>query len=359
MIKEIKYGIHTFELYASHLKYTEVQKVIDQLIEENSIQMIKSDPYNIDWHIKSAYLVNNGVRLRIYQSHNKSNGIGFAINPRTLWKQEYQPYRLYQPNKKSWDKIELNFDHLMSELHLQKDCSDMSLSSMDLTMDLWMDTDVDLTEVIRTFWKSNIPHHFKRFELDDPDDPTINDHYFGAATKGIVIKAYDKVYELKKYHRCPEKVADENILRVEISLKREVCLKKFDLERNDSICDMLYEGYTQGYKLLMQYLEKLFPCRGEHVSYKKAEKKIEEEIKDKKLRQQMLFLLKKTSKGAGLDTAIQKFDEQYKDVNHRKLKKVLSAFDKLDLNPITLANVSKTKHLPSLLRMITLHMERI
>ena len=97
---------------------------------------------------------------------------------------------------------------------------------------------------------------------------------------------------------------------------------------------------------------KIFTAGGRDAD-KTVTQKIEEAIEDKKLRQQMLFLLKKTSKGAGLDTAIQKFDEQYKDVNHRKLKKVLSAFDELDLNPITLANVSKTKRLSSLLCMIT------
>ena len=218
-----------------------------------------------------------------------------------------------------------------------------------------MDEEIDLAEVIRTLWKSRIPHHFKRAELDDADDSAVNDHYFGIATKGIVMKAYDKVYELKKYNRCPATVADKNILRIEISLKREVFLKKFDLKRTDSICHMLCEGYAQGYKLLMQYLEKLFPCRGEHLRYQKATKKIEKEITDTGLQQQMLFLLKKTSKGTGLDTAIQKFDEQYKNVNHRKLKKVLSEFDELDVNPITFTNHSKIKHLSSLLRMIALY----
>ena len=35
------YGIHTIELYANNLKYTEVQKAIDNLMETGEIQKIK------------------------------------------------------------------------------------------------------------------------------------------------------------------------------------------------------------------------------------------------------------------------------------------------------------------------------
>ena len=47
-IELIGFGIHTIELYANQLKYTEVQKVIDQLVQEGAIQLLKRDPYNID-----------------------------------------------------------------------------------------------------------------------------------------------------------------------------------------------------------------------------------------------------------------------------------------------------------------------
>ena len=50
----------------------------------------------------------------------------------------------------------------------------------------------DLATPYILFRRTTVSHQFKRFELDDPDDPAINDHYFGIATKGIVIKAYDK-----------------------------------------------------------------------------------------------------------------------------------------------------------------------
>ena len=83
-LKSVELGIHTIELYAGKLKYQEVQKVADYLVERGSIQQSWSDPYNIDRQLKSHVFVDRGVNLRIHQSHNKSNGISFALNPSTV-----------------------------------------------------------------------------------------------------------------------------------------------------------------------------------------------------------------------------------------------------------------------------------
>lgn len=62
-------------------------------------------------------------------------------------------------------------------------------------------------------------------------------------------------------------------------------------------------------------------------------------------REQMLFVLKKTSKGSGLDTALEKLAAQY---GPEEEKRVLADFDQLGINPITLSNESKLKQCPSL-----------
>lgn len=37
-LKDVKIGIHTFELYAGNLKYHQIQKSIDYLVDQKSIQ---------------------------------------------------------------------------------------------------------------------------------------------------------------------------------------------------------------------------------------------------------------------------------------------------------------------------------
>ena len=57
------------------------------------------------------------------------------------------------------------------------------------------------------------------------------------------------------------------------------------------------------------FLDKLFPSRGTHLPYPEAEKCIQKSKLDPDTKEQMLFLLKKMSRGAGLDTAAQRLRE--------------------------------------------------
>lgn len=358
-VERIDVGIHTIELYAKNLKYHEVQRVIDRLVKHGKIQALKSDPYNIDRHFKSTYLVDGGIRLRLHQSHNRSNGIGFIINPSTLLKGTYQPVKLFHPTQKNCDKMLDILGETLTEIGLAT-CGqygleymvhpeELSLSRMDLTMNLWLDTDTELTEIVRIFRKSDVPKQFKRNQWKNAD---VDRRCFEVTAAGIAIKAYDKIYELKQNGRCPPELENKKILRIEVSLKREVFLKKLNLKREDSLYTMLSVGYQHVNEMLMGYLRKMFPCSGKHLSYRKTERIMKEQVTDSILQEQMLFLVKKTSDGAGLDTATQKLKDSYTNVDVRRLKKLWAAFDALDINPITLPNDGPKKQIPSLLELL-------
>ena len=350
-LKNIKMGIHTIELYAGNLKYHQIQKVVDQLVEQKSIQQIFSDPYSIDRHLKSTYLVDQGIRMRLYQSHDKSNGISFAVNLATLLEGSYQPLGLYQPTKANVSELQEQLASIMETIQLcdynpfvytldESSLSqpDLSLSRMDLTADLYFDKSADIPSLIRLFRKSMIPRHYKRFELDG-----IHAHFFGFSTKKISFKVYDKICELTQNDRCPQKYRDRKILRLEVSLKREAFLDRLNLGRKDDLYTMLKVGYDHIRGEINYFLDKLFPARGIHLSYPEAEKRIQECKLDSDIQEQMLFLLEKTSRGAGLDTAAQKWTKTYNIVNTRKFHSLMKQFDKLHVNPITLTSKDKTE----------------
>ena len=350
-LKNIKMGIHTIELYAGNLKYHQIQKVVDQLVEQKSIQQIFSDPYSIDRHLKSTYLVDQGIRMRLYQSHDKSNGISFAANPATLLEGSYQPLGLYQPTKANVSELQEQLVSIMETIQLcdynhsaytldESSLSqlDLSLSRMDLTSDLYFDKSADIPSLIRLFRKSMIPRHYKRRELKGKED-----YFFELSTKKISFKIYDKIYELTQNDRCPQKYRDRKILRLEVSLKREAFLDRLNLGRKDDLYTMLKAGYGHIRDEINYFLDKLFPARGIHLPYPEAEKRIQECKLDSDIQEQMLFLLEKTSRGAGLDTAAQKWTKTYNIVNTRKFHSLMKQFDKLHVNPITLTSKDKTE----------------
>ena len=158
-------GIHTVSFYAKNLKYQEVQRAIDRQMEKRNLQIRKQDPYNIDRSLKDTYFIKNGISLWIYQSHDRSNGVSFVVNPSTLLKGNYQPAKLWKPTPKSFKKLTAGLDSCIDELGLDYTANDLSLSQMDLTMNLWLDDNADVDQIIRLFQKCKYPRHFKRMHL--------------------------------------------------------------------------------------------------------------------------------------------------------------------------------------------------
>ena len=333
-LMSLYFGIQTLELYAKDLKYTEVQRVIDYLEGHGNIYKMKSDPYNINRHMKSTYLIEDGVRLRIYQSCIKSNGIGFIINPATLLTGEYQPVKLWEPTRRSVDTLLKKLNKILKLIGLDSvKARDLSLSQMDITTNKWGKKDFDITPIIHFYHKCYIPRHFKALNIEDKNT---RKHLFVMTNNTVTVKAYDKIYELKKNDRCPKSLKDKSILRFEVSLKREAFLKKFDLDREASLYEMLRAGYEHGAEIMKDYYDKMFPYRGVNVQYDTAKKLIESSIKNPLMREQMLYLLRKTSDSAGLSTAVRKLKDHSKDVDDRRVKKILSEFDKWGIAPITI-----------------------
>ena len=259
-IKKIERGIHTIELYACNLKYEQVQKVNDWLAKEKKLQIVWRDPFNIDRHAKSDFLIASGVRIRIDQSHNKSNGIGLIINPSSLLADDYQPTQLFHPKKKACGEVLLQTEEILHELRLEDNAhprklvvqpEELSLSQMDLTMNLWLSNDADLPELIRLFKKAKLPPSFKRCKGKNRE---INRHCFVMNCHTVAFKAYDKIYELQKNHRCPAKLAGKKLLRIEVSLKREAFVKKLKLNRTDDLHTMLKAGYDAMEDIILDYL---------------------------------------------------------------------------------------------------------
>jgi len=184
LVKKVDTGIHTPCLYAKNLKYQEVQRAIDRLMEKGKIQVKRQDSYNIDRNLKGTCFLGDGITLWIHQSHDKSNEVSFIVNPSTLLAGKYQPVKLWQVTKKTYKSLITGLDECIGELGLECVADDLSLSQMDLTMNLWLNDDSDMDEIIRLFEICKYPRHFKRVHLKDKD---ADQHYFGIQTGDVLI----------------------------------------------------------------------------------------------------------------------------------------------------------------------------
>ena len=129
--------------------------------------------------------------------------------------------------------------------------------------------------------------------------------------------------------RCPERLDDLAILRLEAQLKRlslKRALGKRALESNDKL---LKTASGQADSVIRSYLNRMFPCSGTHLRYEDAVSAIRK-VKKEERRELMLSLLRKVSDSATLDNAVQKLKSYDTDVNDKKLKKIYAEFDKQD-----------------------------
>lgn len=109
------------------------------------------------------------------------------------------------------------------------------------------------------------------------------------------------------------------------ALKR--ALGKRTLEDNAAL---LKAASKQSVPIIKYYLNKIFPCSGTHLRYEDAVSVVQK-IKKETLREQMLYLLRKVSDAATWDSAVRKLKEHYKDVPDKRIKKIYSKFDALDI----------------------------
>lgn len=92
---------------------------MDWLVEEKQLQIVRRDPFNIDRHAKSDFLIASGVRIHSYQSHDKSNGLDLVINPSSLLAGSYQPTQLFHPEPKACGEVLFQTEEILHELRLE------------------------------------------------------------------------------------------------------------------------------------------------------------------------------------------------------------------------------------------------
>ena len=136
-------GIHTVELYLRNMGYSAIQRIVDDLYEQEKIYLRKKDKIKNHCDYEVTDLFPDGIYMKLEQRYLHSpGGIRFIVNPHSLASGGYVPEALYHPNmdpdimEKVVAVIEDEFydeeHHSIWELNKE----DLSLSRVDLTWNL-------------------------------------------------------------------------------------------------------------------------------------------------------------------------------------------------------------------------------
>ena len=219
-----EYGIHTFSLKV-RLKYSEIQNVVEQ----NECVCIGKGKYGLSPYYQMVRYKPIGVEIHLSQSLSRPCWLTLIVNPSSLLADTYEPTALFQADEEPVRQVKRRLRNILDEIGVDRRLKEFKLSRCDLTGNLYYKRKADVLERLEVFKKSYpIPHYcvipFGKYANSDARAKGADKHSWTIEnkSKSCAFAAYDKSYELRKWHDIR---IDEHILRLELRFGRSKITK--------------------------------------------------------------------------------------------------------------------------------------
>ena len=339
------YSIHTLEITLVIKRKSKFEELLDgayknakskhKLFEENGV-------------FKDYALSKNGIDIEYHGDFRRKNykkKIKFIINPsRVLGGNDL---KLWKPNKKNISALleELECcinDYFDSEYTL----NDFILSRVDFTVNIPVGSKKQVSAYVKIFHNiGKVKGFSQKYSNADSDwyDKECGFDLEGNSN-GIDFTVYDKEGALENQLAKGKKVSPEQIksaggiLRIEVKLIKQKAIKNYTKETGTAM--QITDLSKRSKEIFLETFNKIVPY-GDFYDKKSAESIIIKNTSKKILRKKMLKLIDLVPKKKSLLLA-------QREMNERNIDKVMNAFAKLNLSPVTISKRSKVKHLPNL-----------
>ena len=308
--------------------------------EEHKLYEVKNVHYD---HAIST----TGVKIEYHDGTYKKK-IKFIVNPSRLLGGD--DLKLWKPSKDNIEKFlrELN-EHIENYFDDTYGLDDFQLTRIDFTVNINVKSRKAVSAYIKVLHKlGKVKGFSSKFTKQGCEDYNINqDHSFDLAgnSNGIEFTAYDKEAELsKKKEKSGRKGAEsekkkaKGILRIEVRLVKPKAVRKYTDETVTS--RQLSKLIKRSKEIFLDTFTQVVPY-GNFYKKDEAVRIITENVVKKKQREKMLLLLELIPKKKSLLLA-------QKELNDRRMDKIMAAFAELELSPVTISKRMDVKRLKGL-----------
>ena len=322
-------GISTV-LFYKVLKNKQVDKMVDAMRRLDGYAVNIYRPHTDTYEYSSSYFADRGMVVTISQFNDSPWGLYVYINPAMVLGYN----ELYQPDKANFRKLESKVHKMLSKLHCPYRLKDMKLSKVSLAFILNLPSGKDVMDYLGAIRQAYLPHHYDVMQTE------LNRHLYCQCCKRMMFSACDAVgcnaigMNHIDYSLPPIPLGMTN-LWLQLTMRNKVIRRKVGgnaLNHHRALMclvEQAEEMFTKQFKTMKLYADSF-------VSYDEAVSLITN-LKNRKNRERMLYLLKKTRDTGTLTDAVAKLKEKHK-LNARQVNRVLRKFNKLGISPITLAN---------------------
>ena len=335
-------GIDTFTV-SRDLSWKQKEGILKTIKNLNSFRDESGD-YESDYHcFRSDHFASQGIKLIMKKKGKHPWKLYILLHP-TLLLGDSDRTSLYCPAKKTYRKMIEEADGIFDKLNVPYCLEGMKLYRADVTINITFSDPEFVEAYLRILKKSLLLPHYSLdwFRTEDhkvKDCKLANRHSYTQRCKSSSFFAYDKTAQLEMIDKFSASLKGKKVLRLEAQLRRNG-MRKWAMDDDfDRIYSVLNTLGAKTDKILHWYLSRMKQSDGCYMRYKGAFAAIQQ-IKGKKTRERMEYLLRKTSDSRDLGSALVKLKNKF-DLNNNKVNHVLKQFRKLGISPITLPNSEK------------------
>lgn len=342
------FSFHTFELQKS-ITYEEYRSISDLIYKHAVGDRKKAFPEgNI---IVCLIWAHRGIRVFLHENNTTPPHLRLIINPRNVI-DGYNPICIFQYNQENIETVKSYIDYVLSSLNCKHKFDDMTLSRIDLCVNVDFQDIASREEYMRLFSKCYITNLYERSNFDKHVEnyKEKNKHSFRAENGRVKITIYDKIFQLKQEKKLDSSCnMKPTILRFEVSISRPVIIKygRKYLD-NDTISNLhLLQIFSEHCKEIMKgYIFDFFP-HGIYLKYNILKDFIRSVDTTNKIKDRMIYLMQKASGCNDLNKATDKLRDEF-NLDWWKTQYILSIFEQNGVNPVALPNTSMNLALPGI-----------
>lgn len=341
-------GIHTYST-GMVLTYAEYQAILKACRKMGHMEL-DADVWKGTERVFCSAFARQGIKLYLFAKQGKIYTLRVQIEPAAVLGEKDAAALFYNP--KDLKRMVKKADQMLSELEVPRSVKRMKIIRCDLTVNVVFSDQSVLLEYLRLMKKSlDIPRYtrtsFSENSKKVRNAKVANAHSFGVKCKSANFLVYDKISQMEMIGRIAQGACKNSILRFEVQLKRPALKQHLGRKAFKSHDSLLSAAIRRAPAMFQWYMKRLQPSCSCYLKYGKAVELAEQSKCRKKMKEWMLYLLRKTSDSASLTAAKRRLRDKF-HLSDSQCRGVLKKFKKLGFSPITLRNNSCFDCLPYL-----------
>ena len=291
---------------------------------------------------KDYFLIEKGLTV-IFEKNKFKKYIKLRVNPSRLLGGDDIP-TLWKPSEKNIVKMLRSLETFIDVYFESKyETNDFVLTRIDFTSNIKFSDKGLVSDYINAFRNiGKVKGYSLKYEKTSEEFKKKTSYDLSGNSNGIEFSAYNKEAQVKE--REPDFRQEEmrkkakGILRVEVRLITQKAIRKYT-EQNKTI-ERLVDLVEKHNDIFADTILRVIPF-GDMYKKDKAVQIVEKNVSKSTIRRKMLQLLELIPKKKSLLLA-------QKELNYRKIDKIMEEFQKLELSPVTISKRQDMKFLRNL-----------